>query len=233
MYWTWSSSPLRTSASGSRRENCRIDLRVSSRKSSAPFSRRATPTSLKRSGSAPSCARLYSAGSSLRCARSPVAPKITSVVGGTGSRSRPSVSGFSPAAERVSTAIRSAPGRALDRVAAELVAQRRQHPVRVVALPARVEARVQRGGDDRRRDVVVDRVDDRPTALARVGDMSPQALEVVALRGERVLGQLAQPRAHDRAAVPEARDLLELDRELRLVHQLEALGVRLHHPVLD
>ena len=57
-------------------------------------------------------------------------------------------------------------------------------------------------------------------------------LEVVALLLERALGQLAQPRAHDRAAVPQPRDLLEVDRELRLVHQLEALGVGLHHPVL-
>ena len=47
------------------------------------------------------------------------------------------------------------------------------------------------------------------------------------------LGQLAQPGADDRAAHPEAGDLLELDRELRLVHQLEALGVGLHDPVLD
>ena len=44
--------------------------------------------------------------------------------------------------------------RPLDRVPAELVAQRREHAVRVVALVARVEARVQRGRDDRRRDVV-------------------------------------------------------------------------------
>src|ERR687895_440112 len=35
------------------------------------------------------------AGSSLRLARSPVPPKMTSVVGWTGSRSRPSTSGFS------------------------------------------------------------------------------------------------------------------------------------------
>ena len=50
-----------------------------------------TPTRWKRSGSAPSWARLYSAGSSLRRARSPVAPKMTSVVGATGRRSRPAV----------------------------------------------------------------------------------------------------------------------------------------------
>ena len=81
--------------------------------------------------------------------------------------------------------------------------------MRVVALAARVEARVQRGRDHRRGHVVVDRVDDRPAALARVRDVAAQALEVVALLLERPLGELAQPGADDRAAVPEARDLLD------------------------
>ena len=43
------------------------------------------------------------AGRSLRLARSPVAPKMTSVVGSTGSRSRPSTSGFSAVAVMSST----------------------------------------------------------------------------------------------------------------------------------
>ena len=46
-------------------------------------------------------------------------------------------------------------------------------------------------------------------------------------------GELEQPRAHDRAPHPEVGHLLELDREPRLVHQLEALRVGLHDPVLD
>ena len=61
------------------------------------------------------------------------------------------------------------PGRrALDGMAAELVAQRGEHAVGEVAVAARAKARVQRGGDHRRRDVVGGRVLDRPAALAGV-----------------------------------------------------------------
>ena len=42
----------------SRRENSPIDSRARSRKPSSPMSERETPIRLKRSGSAPSCARL-------------------------------------------------------------------------------------------------------------------------------------------------------------------------------
>src|SRR3954447_3867497 len=175
------------------------------------------------------------AGSSLRRARSPVAPKMTSVVPGTGRRSRPSTSGFedSISAWRCwATANSTTSGGSLDGVPAELVAQRGEHLVREPAVAAGVEARVEGGGDHGRRDVVVDRVDDRPAALAGVRDMGAQVLEVVALGLEGALGELTQPGAHDRAAVPQARDLLELDREARLVHEVEALGVGLHDPVL-
>src|SRR4051794_10802217 len=199
------------------------------------MSRRATPIRLKRSGSAPSWARLYSAGSSLRWARSPVAPKIVSVVAGTGSRSSPSISGFSVCARGsglMSTAI-SGLLDLLHRVAAELVAQRGEHAGRIVALLARVEAGVEGGGQRGRRHGHLDAVGHHPAALARIVDVALQAAELVALLLEGALGELAQPRAHDRAAVPQRRDLLELDRELGLVHEVEALGVRLHHPVLD
>ena len=79
-----------------------------SRNSSCSCSRRATPTSSNRSGSAPSCARLYSAGRSLRCARSPVAPNITSAVGRTGSRSNPAISGLSCSTSAVAAATTAA-----------------------------------------------------------------------------------------------------------------------------
>ena len=61
----------------------------------------------------------------------------------------------------------------LDCVAAELVAERGEHlgPVRIVL--ARPEPGQQRQGDDRRRDVVVDRLLDRPAALARNRRRSP------------------------------------------------------------
>jgi hypothetical protein len=79
---------------------------------------------------------------------------------------------------------------------------------------------------------VIDGVDDRPSPLARVGHEPADALQVVALGLEGALGQLAQPRAHDRAAVPQPRDLLEVDVERRRVHELEALRIGLHQPVL-
>src|ERR671938_184555 len=97
-------------------------------------------------------------GSSLRLDRSPVAPKMTSVVGWTGSRSSPSTSGFSCSFTAVATAllrVRVALGgriRGLHGVAAELVAQRRVHLGGEVALAARVEALEQRRRDHRRRD---------------------------------------------------------------------------------
>ena len=79
---------------------------------------------------------------------------------------------------------------------------------------------------------MVDRVDDRPAPFAGVGHVAAQGGQVVALLLERPLGELAQPRAHDRPAVPQPGDLLEVDVELGAVHELEALGVRLHDPVL-
>jgi hypothetical protein len=91
-------SPSSTSGSGLVREKRSIEFRASSRKASSLYSERATPTNSKRSGKVPSWARLYSAGSSLRCARSPVAPKIVIVVGCTGIRSSPGTSGLVPGA---------------------------------------------------------------------------------------------------------------------------------------
>src|SRR5688500_11747766 len=78
----------------------------------------------------------------------------------------------------------------LHRVAAELVAQRRKHlrPVRVVL--SRTKARQKRQRDDWRRDVVVDRLLDRPATLAGVGDEPLEIVEVLAVRAERPPGQL-------------------------------------------
>src|SRR5215212_8302849 len=113
------------------------------------------------------------AGSSLRRARSPVAPKMTSVVGWTGRRSRPSLSGL---AWDSAVALMSLPR---DGVPAELRAQRREHAVGEVAVAAAVEPRVEGGGDDRRRHVLVHRVLDRPAPLPRVVGVRGQAGEVV------------------------------------------------------
>src|SRR5918992_5501304 len=97
------------------------------------------------------------AGSSLRFARSPVPPKITRVVGWTGSRSRPSTSGFgcwatvAIALLRVRLRLGGRVGRARG-VAPELVAKRGVHLGGEGVLAARGEALEQRGRDDRHRD---------------------------------------------------------------------------------
>src|SRR5262245_6426963 len=70
-------------------------------------------------------------------------------------------------------------------VTAELVPERRQDLRSVAVVLARPEAGQQRERDDRRRDVVVDRLLDRPSALARVGDVAPEMLQVLAVRSER------------------------------------------------
>src|SRR3954447_22102320 len=177
------SRPSSTVASVSRREYFSIALRARSRNSSSGISRRATPIRLKRSGSAPSWARLYSAGSSLRWARSPVAPKMVSVVAGTGSRSSPSISGFSAIAcgsVLMSTAI-SGLLDLLHCVAAELVAQRGEHAGRVVAFLAAIEAGKEAGGERRRRHRHLDAVGHHPATLARVVHVALEAAELVAL----------------------------------------------------
>src|SRR6185436_2712030 len=100
-----------------------------------------------------------------------------------------------------------------------------------VDLVARRKAREQRAGDRRYRDVLVDGLVDRPPALARVLDVRRDLLEVRAVRLERLVEQVEEPRAHDRAVPPDAGDLLEVEVELGVLYQLEALGVRLHQSV--
>ena len=102
------------------------------------------------------------------------------------SRARPSgASGsadvFAPLRDRG----RSSDSLGLHRVAAELVAERGEDLRAVGVVLARAEAGQQRQGDDRRRDVVVDRLLDRPAALAGVGDLALEVLEVLAVRLER------------------------------------------------
>ena len=45
--------------------------------------------------------------------------------------------------------------------------------------------------------------------------------------------QFEQPGAHDGAVPPDAGDLVQVEVVLGVVHDLEALGIRLHQPVLD
>src|SRR5262249_13723417 len=145
-----------------------------------------------------------SAGTTLRWARSPVAPNRTKAAGsGTRSRRRPSRSGFSrplllaarrlfSVARRRSRIVRGAsffagaavagaggsaggalplvaaiarpPLLGLPRMTAELVAQRGQHLAAVGVVLARPEAGLEGEGDDRRRDVPVDRLLHGPAA---------------------------------------------------------------------
>src|SRR3954447_17916453 len=140
------------------------------------------------------------AGRSLRCARSPVAPKMTIVVGWTGSRSRPSTSGVSsrsPAAGLICSSTVDMRASALlvqDRVPAELVAERRVHLGGVRLVLSRREALHKRQRDHRGRYRLVDRLEDRPAALAGVLHEAADVGEVVALLLERARRQLEQPR---------------------------------------
>src|SRR5215218_9579046 len=82
----------------------------------------------------------------------------------------------------------------LHRMAAALVAERREDPRAVRVFLARPEPGQQRERDDRRRDVVIDRLLHGPTALARVGDEALQVFEVGSVGLERADGQLEEPR---------------------------------------
>ena len=125
-----------------------------------------------------------------------MAPKITSVVGWTGTRSSPSTSGLSSldgASLLLDGRHLQAPDllRLLHGVAAELVPQRSQDLCAVRLVLSRREACHQRQRDHRRGHVLVDRVEHGPPALARVLHVAAQPREVVALLRERALGQLA------------------------------------------
>ena len=80
--------------------------------------------------------------------------------------------------------------------------------------------------------VLVDGRLDRPAAFARIVDPALELFQLGVLL-EGVDGQVEQPRAHDAAVLPDLADLLQVERVLRLFEHLEALGVGLHHPVLD
>jgi hypothetical protein len=123
--------------------------------------------------------------------------------------------------------------RALDRVPAELVAQRRQHAVGEVAVAAGAKALIERRGDHRCRHVVGGGVLDRPATLARVLGVALDRFQSIAVRLECAGRQFAQPRAHDRALTPEVGDLRVVELVLALVEHVEALSVGLHEPVLD
>src|SRR4029077_19823028 len=97
------------------------------------------------------------AGINFLCVRSPDAPKMTSAHGSGARRSMsPASSGFA------CTGVSVVAIDGLDRVSAELVAQRGVDLGGEVELVARREPRIQRGGDDRGRHALGDRLLDRP-----------------------------------------------------------------------
>src|SRR5512145_624111 len=116
---------------------------------------------------------------------------------------------------------------------AELIAQCRQHLRSERLLLTRDKALHERERDHRRGHIGIDRRLYSPAALARVLNV---ALNFSQIRGltESVLGQLQQPRANDAALIPDMRNLAHVQIEtFRLAHDLETLGISLHHAILD
>src|SRR5262245_12463286 len=174
------------------------------RKVPSSYGRRPTATRAQSAGSRFVRHSWARAGKTLRCDRSPVAPNRTATWGsGTRSRRRPSRSGLASAwwlgrrrlpslARRSSRMVRGA-GMAigafvliarraaslrLHGMAAELVAKRGEDLGAVGVVLAGAEAGLQRERYDGRRDVAIDRLLDRPAALARVGDPALEMLEI-------------------------------------------------------
>ena len=86
------------------RETLRFSSLRPARNSASDFSRRAKPMIFTPVGSSPSTARLYNAGMSLRCVRSPVAPKMTMLQGSACEReTRSSRKGLAIDSRRVSS----------------------------------------------------------------------------------------------------------------------------------
>src|SRR5262245_37598473 len=139
-------------------------------------------------------------------------------------------------------------------MSAEPQSHRRLDLLRVVGLATRGEAAVERGAQHGCGYALVDGREDRPAALARVRHAAGELRELRIL-GERLRGEVEQPRRDDAAAPPDLGDLREVEVVLvvlraaqgrrlgvdvaalragvRLVEDVEALGVRRHEPVLD
>ena len=143
---------------------------------------------------------------------------------------------------------------ALLQVPAEAEAHRRQRAVAELALAARLEARVEAGRDDGGGDALVDGGQHGPAPFARVRDAAGEALELGVL-GQRLGGEVQQPRGDHAAAPPDLRDLgdrqvvhvglgiaqrrrlgvvlLLLGADVGALEDVQPLRVGAHHPVLD
>ena len=120
----------------------------------------------------------------------------------------------------------------LHRVAAELVAQRRDGLHRGGVVLAGGEPGEQRGRDDRHRHRVGDRLLHGPAALAGVGGVAGDLLQARVLL-QRLDQQVEQPGADHRAAGPGLEAAVHVGDDVLGGQQLEALGVGLHQAVLD
>ena len=115
---------------------------------------------------------------------------------------------------------------------AELVAHRRDRLHRGAVVLARGEPGEEGRGDDVHRHRVVDRRLDRPAPLARVVRETGQLGQVlVVLQGGDE--QVEQPGADHGPAAPGGEDLRDVVDLVDGLEQLPALGVGLHHGVLD
>ena len=145
---------------------------------------------------------------------------------GSGVRRKPEALGERVPSLRFSSA-------ALHRVPAELVAQRGVHLRRERLVLPRGEPREQRHRDRRRRDALVDRAEHRPAALAGVLDVAADLLEARILARARARAGRAASCGRPSRAARAPRPCRRSSSNSEALHDLEALGERLHHPVLD
>src|SRR5439155_25553968 len=119
----------------------------------------------------------------------------------------------------------------LDRVSAELIAQRGEEAAGKGIVLARAVPREQGRRDRWKRHATIDGLLHRPAAFARVLDVRVEARQIGILR-ERAGGQIQQPGSDDAGVPPQIGDRREIDLVVALLEQFEALGVRLHQAVL-
>src|SRR5215218_4479445 len=195
---------------------------------------REMPTTANSSGSLLWEARSYRAGTSLRAVRSPEAPKIT-MTPGSGTRGSLCSSRRTFCRTCVSAIVSLLlllGGGLFDRVATELAAQGGYDlHGEGVFLPGG-EAGEEGAGDGVNRHGLVYGFEDRPASLARVVDVTPDAVQVGVLL-EGGLGELEEPATDDAALVPQAGEGPQVVVVAGLLQDLEPLGVGLEHPVLD
>src|SRR6185436_6515189 len=133
-----------------------------------------------RGGNKPSSWRLYKAGSSLRCARSPPPPKMTKVTGSAAAAEGSPADNCSTIEE---TGVDVSDIALLHGVPAKLIAHRSEHAFGEWVALTRSEAREQGGRQRRQRHAALDPFLERPPPLAGVSDV-PFELRQIVILGE-------------------------------------------------